>query len=56
MFWIFQFFPAAPNPAPSEMNWSCVIWISVLVFFLTFYAVWGRHRYTGPVTYVKQDI
>ncbi|KAL2054419.1 hypothetical protein ABVK25_005167 [Lepraria finkii] len=38
VFWLFQFFPAAPSPAPSEMNWSCVIWTSVLVFFMTYYA------------------
>ena len=53
VFWIFQFFPAAPNPVLNEMNWSCVIWTSVLVFFMTYYAFWGRHTYLGPVTRVK---
>ncbi|KAM0794843.1 amino acid/polyamine transporter I [Usnea florida] len=56
VFWIFQFFPAAPSPAPSEMNWSCVIWTSVLVFFMTYYAFWGRHNYVGPIAYVKSEV
>ena len=56
VFWVFQFFPAAPNPAASEMNWSCVIWTSVLVFFMSYYAVWGRHSYVGPGTFVRNDI
>ncbi|KAG8525326.1 uncharacterized protein KY384_008970 [Bacidia gigantensis] len=49
VFFVFQFFPAAPGPAPAEMNWSCVIWISVLIFFMTYYAFIGRHNYVGPV-------
>ncbi|KAL8822543.1 MAG: hypothetical protein Q9191_006720 [Dirinaria sp. TL-2023a] len=56
VFWIFQFFPAAPNPAPADMNWSCVIWTTVLVFFMTYYAVWGRHTYTGPVRYSDRAV
>ena len=56
VFWLFQFFPAAPGPSPSEMNWSCVIWTSVLVFFMTYYAFWGRHKYVGPIEYVKHDM
>lgn len=56
VFWTFQFFPAAPNPAPEDMNWSCVIWTGVLVFFMTYYAVWGRHSYTGPVAYVRHNM
>ena len=54
--WLFQFFPAAPNPAPGDMNWSCVIWTAVLIFFMTYYVVLGRHTYTGPVKYVKLDM
>ena len=56
VFWSFQFFPAAPNPTAAEMNWSCVIWTGVLVFFMTYYAFAGRHSYVGPVAYVKGDI
>ncbi|KAL8665214.1 MAG: hypothetical protein Q9202_002436 [Teloschistes flavicans] len=56
VFWVFQFFPAGPNPAPSDMNWSCVIWTGVLVFFVTYYAFWGRHNYVGPIAYVKSDV
>ena len=56
VFWVFQFFPAAPNPTPSEMNWSCVIWTAVLVFFMTYYVFWGRFNYAGPVTMVKDDM
>ena len=56
VFWVFQFFPAAPSPTPSDMNWSCVIWTGVLVFFMTYYAFWGRHNYVGPIAYVRNDI
>ena len=56
IFWSFQFFPAAPNPTAAEMNWSCVIWTGVLVFFMTYYAFAGCHNYVGPVAYVKSDI
>lgn len=56
VFWLFQFFPAAPSPTPSEMNWSCVIWVSILAFFMAYYAVRGRHKYVGPIAYVKDDL
>ena len=56
VFWLFQFFPAAPSPTSSGMNWSCVIWSSVLAFFIAYYAIRGRHRYAGPIAYVKDDI
>ncbi len=56
VFWVFQFFPAAPDPGAGGMNWSCVIWMGVLVFFVGYYAVWGRHSYVGPIAYVKNDI
>ena len=56
VFWVFQFFPQAPGPTPDKMNWSCVIWTFVLVFFMTYYAIWGRHRYVGPIAYVKHEL
>ena len=56
VFWVFQFAPHAPNPSPSDMNWSCVIWTTVLVFFTTYYTIWGRHTYTGPIAYVRNDL
>lgn len=54
--WIFQFFPAAPGPTPSETNWGAVIWTAVLVCFVTYYAARGRHTYVGPVAYVKIEL
>lgn len=50
---IFLFFPAAPNPTPESMNWSCLLFGFILGFSLVYYYVWGRHNYVGPVEYVK---
>lgn len=54
--WVFQFFPFAPNPGVKDMNWSCVIWATVLVFFMIYYTVWGRRNYLGPIVHVKHDL
>lgn len=50
---VFSFFPAAPRPAPADMNWNIVIYGAVVVGSLLYYARAGR-RYVGPVEYVRK--
>ncbi|KAI7780613.1 hypothetical protein LA080_015896 [Diaporthe eres] len=50
---IFLFFPAAPDPTPASMNWSCLLFGFILGFSLIYYWIWGRHVYVGPVEYIK---
>lgn len=50
---VFLFFPAAPHPSPASMNWSCLMFGSILAFSLVYYWVRGRFEYVGPVEYVK---
>lgn len=50
---IFLFFPAAPHPTPQSMNWSCLMFGSIVGFSLLYYWIWGRHKYLGPVVNVK---
>lgn len=42
--WIFQFFPATPDPTLAGMNWSALIFGSFLIFFALYYWVRARHR------------
>ncbi|KAJ4354472.1 uncharacterized protein N0V89_006209 [Didymosphaeria variabile] len=51
---VFLFFPAAPNPTAESMNWSCVMFSGLLTFALVWYWLAARHRYLGPVAYVKE--
>lgn len=52
--WVFAFFPAAPNPAPADMNWAILGYGSVIIFALVYYVFRGRHVYVGPVEYVRK--
>lgn len=54
VFFVFSFFPATPNPTPATMNWNILIYGVVVVFSLVFYLLRGRHRYVGPVEYVRK--
>ena len=53
--WVFQFFPSMPSPTGTSMNWSIVIFGAVIAFFTVYYVLNARHRYTGPVVYVRKD-
>ncbi|KAG8168435.1 hypothetical protein KVR01_001184 [Diaporthe batatas] len=53
MAFVFLFFPAAPDPTPAGMNWSCLLFGVILGFSLIYYWIWGRHVYVGPVEYIK---
>jgi choline transport protein len=50
------FFPQVPHPDPAAMNWSIVVFGSVVVFSVLYFLVRGRHQYAGPVAYVKKDL
>lgn len=54
--WVFMFFPAAPNPDAAGFNWSILIYVAVIAFFIVFYLVRGRHQYAGPVVLVRKDM
>ncbi|KAF2112082.1 amino acid/polyamine transporter I [Lophiotrema nucula] len=50
-----MFFPAAPHPTPQSMNWSCLMFGSIMGFSLIYYWIWGRYQYVGPVEQVKRQ-
>ena len=52
--WIFCFFPVRPEPGLAEMNWAVLGYGSVIIFAVVYYAFRGRHRYVGPVEYVRK--
>ncbi|KAH9903775.1 amino acid/polyamine transporter I [Xylariomycetidae sp. FL2044] len=51
---VLAFFPVTPNPEPADMNWNIVIYGGVLLFSMAYYIFRGRHRYVGPVEYVRK--
>ncbi|KAF5716472.1 choline permease [Fusarium globosum] len=51
---VLAFMPGNPNPSPSEMNWSILIYGAVAVFSVGYYLFRGTHRYEGPVAYVRK--
>jgi len=54
-FIVFSFFPGAPNPLPSTMNWAIVMVGGTLIWATVYYAIWGRKIYTPPTKSI-QDI
>lgn len=48
------FFPETPNPVASSMNWNIAIYSAVVVFSFIYYFFRARHRYVGPVEYVRK--
>lgn len=51
---IFSFFPEAPLPQLVDMNWNILIYGAVVLGSLLYYGVYARHRYAGPVEYVRK--
>ena len=51
---VMSFFPPIRNPSPSTMNWAILVYGVVVLFSLGYYAIIGRHRYNGPVAYVRK--
>ncbi|KAJ4387736.1 hypothetical protein N0V93_008336 [Gnomoniopsis smithogilvyi] len=54
IFLVLSFFPETKSPDAVGMNWSILIYGAVAVFSLVYYLVNGRHRYAGPVEYVRK--
>ncbi|CAG5140244.1 uncharacterized protein ALTATR162_LOCUS667 [Alternaria atra] len=48
-------FPSVPNPSLADMNWSCLMFGGLVIFSMVYYYLYGRHKYDGPVEYVKQQ-
>lgn len=48
---IVAFFPPIPLPwlTWDTMNWSSLIFCTVLLWSMVYYFIWGRHIYEGPV-------
>jgi hypothetical protein len=53
---IFSFFPAAPNPTASSMNWACVLVGGLVLLATIYYIIWGRKTYTPPVETIEDYI
>lgn len=51
---VFTFFPGSPSPTPAVMNWAILIFGSVMLFAGVYYVVAARHKYDGPVEYVRR--
>lgn len=51
---VLAFFPSVPSPSLAEMNWNILIYGVTIVFSLSYYWVYGRHKYVGPVEYVRK--
>ncbi|KAK5049998.1 hypothetical protein LTR84_004117 [Exophiala bonariae] len=52
---VMSFFPGAPHPTITTMNWSCLAYGGVLIIGGIYYAFWARHHYIGPVEYVRKS-
>lgn len=50
---VFSFFPMTPSPAPVDTNWNVLIYGVVVLGSLLYY-MRARHRYAGPVEYVRK--
>ena len=51
----FSFFPLSTPVALETMNWSSLIYGSVVIFSIGYYVLFGRHVYEGPVVLVNKD-
>lgn len=54
MAFILAFFPLTKDPDAASMNWNILIYGAVISFSLVYYLLRGRHRYVGPVEYVRK--
>ncbi|KAI7536271.1 amino acid transporter [Hortaea werneckii] len=52
---VIAFFPPVPDPLLTvvSMNWSILIFGVVVLFSMSYYFLWGRKVYVGPVEYVR---
>ncbi|KAK3691335.1 hypothetical protein LTR37_018696 [Vermiconidia calcicola] len=52
---VMMFFPPGPNPTPAAMNWACLIFGSVVLFALGFYATSANHKYRAPLEHTRPE-
>ncbi|KAL2062997.1 hypothetical protein VTL71DRAFT_6069 [Oculimacula yallundae] len=45
----FSFWPSNSVVTPQSMNWSALIWSSVIIFSMVFYVIRGKHNYKWPI-------
>jgi amino acid transporter len=45
---VFSFFPAAPKPVPSTMNWAIMMLGGPIIFATAYYFLGGKRIYTPP--------
>lgn len=48
-----SFWPAYADVTPRTMNWAVLVTGSVSTFSLTYYFIWARRVYTGPIVEVE---
>lgn len=48
------FFAMAPGPIAETMNYNIAIYRGVVVIAMVYYVIRARHRYAGPVEYVRK--
>ena len=51
----FLTWPLTTPVTAQTMNWNSVMLGGVLIIAFTYYIVWGRKEYIGPVIYVKRE-
>lgn len=51
---IFTFFPTTKQVTPVSMNWSILVWGSVVIFAILQYVIHGDRIYEAPVTRVQK--
>jgi amino acid transporter len=52
---VFVFFPLTTPVVPNTMNWSCLIFGSVILFATAYYVIHGRKHYIPPVSIIKRE-
>lgn len=52
---IISFFPPDREVDPEGMQWSSLIFGSVVIFSIIYYHATAKHRYDGPVVLVKAE-
>jgi choline transport protein len=55
MFFVFMFFPVAPNPDAPNFNWSLMIFGVTVIWSVVYYHLWGKKKYVGPVMNIKRS-
>jgi hypothetical protein len=48
-----MFFPVAPNPNVPSFNWAILVLGVVVIWAITYYHLWGKKSYAGPVVTVR---